>query len=331
MKLFVRRILCLCILFFSLVSCSSSFSDKAGEESLPDSAKLACWNVQTFFDSQNSGNEYSEFTQSKKWGKEMYEERIKRLCSVIKALDAEIFVMEEVENEDVLHDVSNYLAGEWNRSKVYSYGCFAANEGSSIGIGILSRLPLENMAVHNVDCRKFVSLAPVMRPVVSVEVLRGERRFVLVANHWKSMSGGESETEIWRLQQENILCDVVRDNVKKNRGVLICGDFNRDIEKFVHGNSHETVCLRGSDGSVFEVTSPWYNDTVSAESGSYYFNGAWSRIDNMFSAGALSIEDFNVCTEGAWCDAETKVPLKYKIWDGSGYSDHLPLQCIVKF
>lgn len=328
---FVRRILCLCIVFFALISCSSSFTGKTGDEVFSGSARVACWNVQTFFDSENRGNEYSEFAESKKWGREMYEERIRRLCSVIKSLDAEVFVMEEIENESVLHDISNYLSGEWNMRKVYSYGCFAANEGSSIGIGILSRLPLENMTVHNVDCRRFASQAPLMRPVVSVEVLRGEKRFVLVANHWKSMSGGESETEKWRFLQENILCDVVNDNVDKGRGVFICGDFNRDIEKFVHGETHETVCLRGSSGSVFEVTSPWYGDTVNGAEGSYYFNGSWSRIDNLFSAGALIIEDFNVCTEGPWCDAETKVPVKYKIWDGSGYSDHLPLQCTVKF
>ena len=98
-----------------------------------DKVKIANWNVQTFFDANNDGTEYSEFAKSKTWGEEMYKERLKRLCSVIKKLDADIFIMEELENSNVLFDISNFLAGEWNPRKIYRYACFSKNEGGAIG------------------------------------------------------------------------------------------------------------------------------------------------------------------------------------------------------
>lgn len=65
------------ILFLPFFACCDSGKSEV---------KIANWNVQTFFDANNDGTEYSEFAKSKTWGEEMYKERLKRLCSVIKNL-----------------------------------------------------------------------------------------------------------------------------------------------------------------------------------------------------------------------------------------------------
>ena len=72
------------ILFLPFFACCDSGKSEV---------KIANWNVQTFFDANNDGTEYSEFAKSKTWGEEMYKERLKRLCSVIKKLAADIFIM----------------------------------------------------------------------------------------------------------------------------------------------------------------------------------------------------------------------------------------------
>lgn len=85
------------------------------------SLRIVNWNVQTFFDAQCDGNEYSEFIKSRRWGEEPYKERLRRLCSVIRELDADVFVMEELESASVMHDISNFLAGEWNvKSSIFT-------------------------------------------------------------------------------------------------------------------------------------------------------------------------------------------------------------------
>src|SRR5574344_2867 len=305
--------------------------------------RITCWNVETFFDCVNTGGEYSEFIESKTWSKEAYIERLKRLCTTIKDIDADVFVMEEIENEGVMYDISNFMAGEWDMHKVYEYGCFAKDDGSSIGCGIISRYPLSDMTVHALDVRTEGTTMPSMRPIIEVSVTNGGERLIILVNHWKSKSGGEEATEVWRNRQEELLAQIVLSCEAKNCGVVACGDFNRDVADFKKGSAADMVLLRkwnrGSRSAVdgddapdgVEVEAPWYDDTVLVTPGSYYFNNAWERIDNFFIAGNAHCIAFAPETKGPWCDAATFVPWKYELWNGLGYSDHLPISCTVRF
>ena len=154
--------------FLLFSSCAQMTTETLVRE---EKLKVANWNVQTFFDAVTTGDEYTEFVKSGRWGKEAYIERLKRLCSVIKAIDADVFVMEEIENEAVVHDISNFLAGEWNGQKVYRNAVFAKDEGSSIGCAVLSRVQLDDMKVHSLDIRTEESDMPRLRPIMEVEVI----------------------------------------------------------------------------------------------------------------------------------------------------------------
>ncbi len=319
----------------SALSFAQDFSADSGKKTM---LKIANWNVQTFFDATTSGTEYDEFVKSKTWCEDFYRTRLERLCSVIKALDADIFVMEELENEGVLQDISNFLAGEWNLRKVYTHACFAKDKDGSIGCGVLSRVPLQNMTVHAIDCRTGEAM-PSMRPLMQVEVLAKDKRAVLFVNHWKSMSGGQEESEQWRMRQEAVLASRVALEYERHVPVIICGDFNRDIKNFCSTKKSEEILLRFLDRAPFPdgvnsgvtVTSAWYSDGRLTEPGSYYFNDSWSRIDNFFVGGGTEIAYFSAETDGSWCDPLTGTPLRFSVWNGSGYSDHLPLICTVRF
>ncbi len=336
---FACLLLGICIIVMTtVVGCAESFmnnNDVPGERKNFEELRVVNWNVQTFFDAINNGLEYGEFLSSKNWGEKSYIERLERLKSSIKIFDADILVMEEIENEGVLHDISNFLAGEWNQNKVYRYACFAKDEGSSIGCGILSRYPLERLTLHSVDVHGETSV-PKMRPIMQLAVLKGGKKLILFVNHWKSMSGGEMETNVWRLRQESVLSRRV--SIEKNKGnaILMCGDFNRDICDFSEGTERGMVLLRRlpsddcTDG--IEVRSPWFDAKRNLiNPGSYYFDGEWSRIDNFFVAGGADILDFGPLTDGPWCDEESSIPIRYQIWNGNGYSDHLPVFCRVRF
>lgn len=309
--------------------------------------KVVNWNTQTFFDSVKTGNEYSEFIKSSTWGREAYVERLKRLCATIKTLDADVFVMEELENEGELYDMSNFLAGEWDQRKLYAYGCYAKDEGSSIGCGVISRYPLSNMTVHSLDVRVGGEAMPAMRPLIEVTVTKGKNSLVLFVNHWKSKSGGTEQTEQWRNWQEKVLAERIETCVQENKAVLACGDFNRDIGAFQKDAAadapygEETILLRkriASAGAAEEgadfvaVLSPWYDEKGAlATPGSYFFDDAWERIDHFFIAGNAACLSFTPETNGPWCNEETLVPRKYELWNGYGYSDHLPVSCVVQF
>lgn len=309
--------------------------------------KILAWNAETFFDGENDGNEYSEFLKSKKWGREAYAVRLERLCSVIRSIDADVVVIEELEKEGQLVDISNSLCGTFRLSKLYPYGCFATSPGSSIGCAVISRYPLRSLCVHALDVRTESAAQPVMRPVMEVTVCSGKKTFGLFINHWKSKSGGVAETEIWRNWQEAVLAGLMLEYAYGGKNAAVaCGDFNRDISDFVHPvaagdsqNGKMNILLRTStknsalkrSSAVVPVYSPWYASGGNLVApGSYWFSGSWERIDHFFAAGPCVITDFVPECGGPWVDGEGH-PAGYKLWSGQGYSDHLPIAATVAF
>ena len=252
------------------------------------------------------------------------------------SIDADIFVLEEVESIAVIQDISNYLTNNsWSNSKKWNYACFSRNSGSSIGCAVFSRFPINELKVHNVDVRIYTNDQPSCRPIMQVCLEIDKKELVLFVNHWKSKSGGEVETEIWRDWQEALLGErLVRDfSFSEKNAYVLCGDFNRSVEDFVCNFDRKPECtdanvvLRtfGQGKTDFVcVYSPWFD--FSTEKGSYFYKGSWERIDNIFSFGSLKISGFMVESDGKLAK-EDGSPFKYSIYNGEGYSDHFPLVC----
>ena len=345
----------LVLVFF--VGCGNSVVSDDGQQSIEkgrDSCwgkkvSFTCWNVQTFFDAKTDGTEYDEFKKEKSWNTEKYRERLERLCEVMKSINSDVFVLEEIESLSVVQDISNFLVdGKWERSKNWSYACFAKNKGTSIGCAVFSRFPISKLMIHNLDIRVQKSSQPSSRPLMQVCIDVGEKNFVLFVNHWKSKSGGEEETEIWRDWQEALLGNCLSEEIDKSGqgAFVLCGDFNRSVEDFVcsfdgvFDDSKVEVYQKCADANVVLRTfglgksdlvcvySPWFGKSGKfiTEKGSYFYNGKWERIDNIFSFGGLKISGFMVESEGEWAK-EDGSPFRYSVYNGEGYSDHFPLVC----
>ena len=108
--------------------------------------------AKTFFDAERTGTEYEDFIKNPDWNRDAYQNRLDRLCSAISTLNADVFVLQEVENSNVILDISNKLqTNAWNSKQQWVYSCFAKKEGTSIGIAILSKYPLENLKTHSLQ------------------------------------------------------------------------------------------------------------------------------------------------------------------------------------
>ena len=290
---------------------------------------LVCWNVQTFFDAVTTGTEYKDFKNSERWNKEKYAKRLNKLCEVMTSLNPDIFVMEEIENDEVVQDIANTLAGgSWDNKKNWQYACFAKESGSAIGCAVFSRYEIVSLKTHSLDIQTQGEAQPSSRPLMQVTVCIGDREVELFVNHWKSKSGGEEETEIWRDWQELVLCETA----EAYDSVVMCGDFNRSAEDFItapEATEKFNTVLRGTD-SLLNVYSPWFRSDgkLADETGSYFYSGEWERIDNIFVLGNASITSFSAITDSPLAD-EDGIPVSYKIYTGEGCSDHLPLKCVI--
>lgn len=312
----------------------SSFRRAASEADTSARRKtvsLVTWNLQTFFDAVTNGSEYKDFKNSERWTKEKYLKRLDKLCDIMTSLDPDLFVMEEIESEAVVQDIANRLAGgSWSNKKNWQYVCFAKESGSAIGCAVFSKYELTDLRTHSLDIRCQKENQPSSRPLMQVTVCLENQEMELIVNHWKSKSGGEEESEIWRDWQELVLSDAAS---AVTQPLLICGDFNRSAEDFILQNKNEkkggNTILRGS-GQLLEVYSPWFrpDGKASVENGSYYYNGEWERIDNIFVWGNLEVNSFTPVADPPLADEEG-IPSSYKLYTGEGYSDHLPLKCLL--
>lgn len=303
------------------------------------SISVLSWNIETFFDGQNDGSEYSEFLKSKSWGTKAYGARVKKLCDSLKVLDSDVCVLIELENQGVLYDISNGLQDlNWNRNKLYRFSCFSKNDGAGIGLGVLTRYEILRFSVHNIDVKNCGD-QPSLRPVMKIHIDVDGRELILFVNHWKSMSGGKEKSEVWRNWQESIVYSLVNSELEDGKkNILIAGDFNRDIADFYRSESTSVAGRIGlrhflNDGKTFDdtvdVTSAWYDRLGFLVSpGSYCFNSQWSRIDQIFYAGEIELKSFSAVQNELWC-TDDGIPDSYDVYTGKGSSDHLPLKCVV--
>ncbi len=286
------------------------------------------WNLETFFDAQIDGTEYKEFSGGKSsWTKEKYEVRLDRLASVIKTLNCDVLVLEELEKSAQIRDIQNRLSSAFRRSR-YRHAYFACEKGAPIGSAILSRYPISSATVHSIGIFKAGLKQPSLRPIMRVVLNVDGRDLVLFVNHWKSKAGGAEKSEIWRDGQEELLSRLVQKDVSAGLPVVACGDFNRSIEEFSYQKGENSnVVLKG--GAT--VYSPWYSDDGKlCGVGSYWYKNEWERIDHFFLAGDARVVSFAPQTNGEWIDKNGH-PKKYRVYSGSGYSDHLPLKCEISF
>ena len=329
------------VIFASIMIFGCSLETSQCQKENQTGISLVSWNLQTFFDAETEGTEYSDFIKNADWNKDAYHNRLNKLCGVISSLNADIFVFQEVENSNVIIDISNkQQTNAWNSKGQWHYSCFSKKEGTSIGIAVLSKYPLENLKTHSLQIENQKEKQPETRLLIEVEAIIKDKTITIFANHWKSKSGGQVQTEIWRDWQELQLSQRLISK-KETDKIVICGDFNRDAKEFICNFSgkykdYNTV-LRGVSESCnsiknVNVYSPWFlqNGSFSTEKGSYYFNDSWERIDHIFCYGDIKILGFAPKIAETWATSEG-IPKKYLIYSGNGYSDHLPIMCNLVF
>ena len=317
---------------------------------------VALWNVQTLFDGEETGTEYSDFREE--WGPEKYQARLTSLSQAIAAMPdmPDLIGLIEVENAQVLEDLSLVL------KQGYSWAAFANLSGSALGIGFLSRFPLTEVKAHSITIGGETAPRPVLEVRLEMEKVSGTTPeavpLVLILCHWKSKLGGADATEALRRASARVvnrrLSEIKAE--EPDTPVIVMGDFNLNHDDFFRrspvlcallpDDPDAALLAERSDSMDFLVLSsekpprsdyfpegtnvlysPWGQEM---ESGSYFYRGEWESIDGfllssaLFSGTGWDFADSLVLNGEPFVTPEG-LPNRYITRTGRGLSDHLPL------
>lgn len=178
------------------------------------------------FDGEDNGFEYKEFQESSSWSQEKYLGRINTISAAISGIGSlpDIILLQEIESLKILEDLALSL------DNGYSWSHFAGNEGSALGVGILSRIELSDSMVHSIT----VGAETVPRPVLETRVDAGDGAFVIFTCHWKSKLGGDNATERLRRASARIILRRIHELWKDEPelGIIVAGDLNINHDDF---------------------------------------------------------------------------------------------------
>ena len=329
----MKRFIMIVLFFLNLI-----FSACAFTKNKKSTLSITSWNLQCFFDANTSGTEYPQFIKNKHWNENSYKERLKRLCNSIKQINSDIFVFEEIENQEILIDISNYLEDfKWNQKEKWNYAVFSRNEGRASGSATLSKSRVFATTLHNLSIHNEKEKQPSMRAIIKTKIKVNEENLTLIVNHWKSKAGNKQSSQLWRTWQESQLSTLFEEALSENEKIIACGDFNQDISEFINDEKSillkkiQTVSENNFKKSLkaVKVFSPWLEENFNTnEKGSYFYKNKFEKIDHFFLSENINLINFEL-PEGPWC-TEEGLPIKYEITSGKGYSDHLPISCTVQ-
>jgi endonuclease/exonuclease/phosphatase family metal-dependent hydrolase len=325
---------------------------------------VASWNLEAFFDAEQTGTEYDEYKSSAGWTETKYLARMERVGAAVAALaknGPDVLAVQEIENAATLEALASGPLAAFG----YRWTAFAGETGGALGIGLLSRYPLSNVRVHSIGSPGY----EVPRPILEARLEAGGSPLEIFVCHWKSKLGGEEETEVLRRASAASLARrfVELSLSDPAAGAMALGDLNENVDEFQRvGRRYPTALLpdrRDAAGLVSRyasaresgslpllggkllvvssakppvsveikdavaVYSPWYD---AAWQGSYHYQNAWETIDHALIAASLfdgagwEYSSFSVIDLPPFADA-SGYPQGYDPRTGVGLSDHLPI------
>lgn len=311
---------------------------------IADEFYAAFWNVENLFDTRDDpdvqGDEEYTPTGDKHWTSQRLNVKLNNLARVIKEMNGrrgpDVLGLCEVENRDVLKSLIEKL-----KTLRRDYEIVHKNSPSGRGIDCAviydaKRLRLESSKFHFVDVDH-------TRDIVEAEFeARGKQLYVFV-NHWPSRFNPESARIEAAKTLRRRLDEILRNDA--NADVLVMGDLN-DTPRNLSVGKHLKTWGDATSLHPGVFFNPMFRLHEQGR-GSYVYRNRWEMIDQVIlSPGLLDKKGFR------WQPDSIKLVLaRYQLYHSKdpsliprpsrsftrnsfhedGYSDHLPVSCVLEF
>ncbi len=261
--------------------------------------KVMTWNVHNFFDDHKNSPGKQEIVESNA----EYQAHLQVVAKVIKALDPDVVMLEEVENLAVLQNLDQELGGAY-----FARQLFEGNDPRGIDVGIISKIKLDETVSHATD--RFALIGTQTQYSYSRDCLEAHltfagRHLALLGVHFRS-KGGEVATDdpdkrLAEAQHTRAIADGILAK-DPSAGVIILGDFNDGI-----GSQAQKAAIGASPAFVDVAATapdPW----------SYTYQGEKALLDHMVVSPVLA---------GAFVNGSVILQHGNDVKDAS---DHAPVQ-----
>ncbi|MHB8877649.1 MAG: endonuclease/exonuclease/phosphatase family protein [Myxococcaceae bacterium] len=235
--------------------------------------RVATFNVRRFFDSVcQSGlcapGDYEELPSPS-----AFEARADQLATGIRALEAQVVVLQEVETQACLDALAARLSDVLPSAVLGETGATA-----SVDVAVLSSAPIGQVVRHRglVLTRPDGSTTSFAREFLEVHLTVGGRAVVVFAAHFRSKVNDDAGR---RLAEAGAAHDLVAGVAAASPGALVV--LGGDLNDFPGSPPIDALA---SDGKLLRVAG----DLPMGEQATYAFNGTGQAIDHLFQATAAA-------------------------------------------
>lgn len=322
---------------------------------------IASYNIENLFDLQKNGDEYEEYIPfTHDWNLNNFHKKLNNISNVISTISADIIVLNEIENSNVLKLLKKELL---LKNCHYKYSKIGNKPNkTNTNVAILSKYPINDAKYHS--CPKINKYNS--RNILEVEINIKDHKLKVFALHFPSKKHPESFRISAALALRNILS-----KLKQNCDYIIAGDFNsnyNEAETFyttqhddtkgvtainhtlntVINSPNQPLCFfRPEEGKKYSNNRYHFNPWIDVNPQyryNYIYKGSKNSLDHILISESLfdslgisyvdsSFQPFN--WNGKLFNNE--IPFRWEILrtkngtfhTGHGYSDHLPV--IAKF
>lgn len=278
------------IVFLLVVLCATSFGQNEHK------FFVASWNVENLFDiyddPQKDDNEFLP-NSDKQWDSTKYLQKLENLSQIICGMNnnkgPDILGLVEVENKQVLIDLVSVI--EKKISKKYEI----------VHTESLDARGIDNALIFNKELFKFEELKPlrvdlgegekdtryILRVHLNLKGIKKDDELFVYVNHWPSRRGGEDVSEKLRIDAANVLSNDINElNSKKERNVIIVGDFN---DEPFNKSINEVLKAKSIDSS--EIKDVKLINLAAKlkvqKQGSFMYKQEWNMLDQMIISKKL--------------------------------------------
>lgn len=300
---------------------------------------IAFYNIENLFDLENDPlTNDDDFlpTSVKRWTPKRYENKLRKLGSVISKIGEEdnelapvIMGVAEVENKKVLSDLvrSKNLINE-----SYSYVHYDSSDERGIDVALLYKsdvFQVENSETFSVYLQTENGERDYTRDILLVQGRLHDEHINIIVNHWSSRREGEKETEYKRLASAKVVNSIIQNlkNAEEEAKIIVMGDFNDNP-------NNKSLLLIEKESQLFNP----FKTVWSQDKGSLNHDFKWNLFDQIlfstnffdknnskltFDTADVYNSKFLTQYHGKYKGQpfRTYVGKKYK----GGYSDHFPI------